>query len=99
MKTRLQETNTKLDQTNKDKLVVERENRSLKETLHTHEKTIGELESVRRELSSALRELEHLRISSKYNGEERQRHVDRINSLEDLTKQLEIDNRELAAKV
>lgn len=99
MKTRLTEANTKLDQTSKDKFVLDRENRSLKETLHTHEKTLSELESVRRELSSALRELEHLRISAKYSGEERQRHMDRIHSLEDLTKQLEIDNRELAAKL
>jgi hypothetical protein len=50
MKTRLTEANTKLDQTSKDKFVLDRENRSLKETLHTHEKTLSELESVRREL-------------------------------------------------
>jgi hypothetical protein len=40
MKTRLTEANTKLDQTSKDKFVLDRENRSLKETLHTHEKTL-----------------------------------------------------------
>lgn len=56
-------------------------------------------EKLQQELSTAQRELQHVRLSMKYEEEDHRLHTDRIHTLEDLTKQLELDNRELAAKV
>lgn len=95
MKTRLTETQNQLDKATQEKSTSE----ILRDSLKQKEGDMKEIEALRQELSQARREVEHLQLSTKYDGEERQKHVDRIRSLEELSKQLELDNRELATKV
>lgn len=99
MKTRLTETQSQLDKATQDKFTSEKEIKILRDSLKQKEGDMKEIEALRQELSQARREVEHLQLSTKYDGEERQKHVDRIRSLEELSKQLELDNRELATKL
>lgn len=99
MKTRLTETQNQLDKATQEKSTSEKEIKILRDSLKQKEGDMKEIEALRQELSQARREVEHLQLSTKYDGEERQKHVDRIRSLEELSKQLELDNRELATKV
>lgn len=99
MKTRLTETQNQLDKATQEKSTSEKEIKILRDSLKQKESDMKEIEALRQELSQARREVEHLQLSTKYDGEERQKHVDRIRSLEELSKQLELDNRELATKL
>ncbi|XP_052713019.1 putative leucine-rich repeat-containing protein DDB_G0290503 isoform X5 [Crassostrea angulata] len=99
MKTRLTETQNQLDKATQEKSTSEKEIKILRDSLKQKEGDMKEIEALRQELSQARREVEHLQLSTKYDGEERQKHVDRIRSLEELSKQLELDNRELATKL
>ncbi|XP_061189899.1 girdin-like isoform X2 [Saccostrea echinata] len=99
MKTRLTETQVQLDKVTQEKFTSEKEIKILRDSLKQKEGDMKELEALRLELSQARREVEHLQLSTKYDSEERQKHVDRIRSLEELSKQLELDNRELATKL
>lgn len=99
MKTRLMETQNQLDKATQEKSTSEKEIKILRDSLKQKEGDMKEIEALRQELSQARREVEHLQLSTKYDGEERQKHVDRIRSLEELSKQLELDNRELATKL
>ncbi|XP_056008830.1 myosin-2 heavy chain-like isoform X24 [Ostrea edulis] len=99
MKTRLSETQDQLDKVTQEKFTSEKEIKILRDSLKQKEGDLKELEALRRELSQTRREVEHLQLSTKYDGEERQKHVDKIRSLEELSKQLELDNRELATKL
>ncbi|XP_062611225.1 girdin-like isoform X3 [Saccostrea cucullata] len=99
MKTRLSETQGQLDKVTQEKFTSEKEIKILRDSLKQKEGDMKELEALRLELSQARREVEHLQLSTKYDSEERQKHVDRIRSLEELSKQLELDNRELATKL
>nr|XP_022337051.1 trichohyalin-like isoform X2 [Crassostrea virginica] len=99
MKTRLSESERQLDKVTQEKFTSEKEIKILRDSLKQKEGDMKEIEALRRELSQARREAEHLQLSTKYDGEERQKHVDKIRSLEELSKQLELDNRELATKL
>ena len=65
---------------------------------------VSDRDEIQRELDTLCDE-QQLEVSPRavnpalYGGKERQEHVDRITSLEKLSRQLELDNREMARKV
>lgn len=99
MKERLVEAQNKTDAITKERDSLHREVKLLRESTKQFGNKSEDSENMKHDLEAVRRELEHLRTSAQYDGEERQEHVDKIRTLEDLTWQLELDNRELANKV
>lgn len=69
---------------------------SLQEDGKEKNKLISELRAERDELK---KEVEKFNKSAKYEGEERQQYLEKMRSMEEMSKQLEQDNRELAQQV
>ena len=99
LKSRLAESQTQTDTLTKERDSLQRELKLLRETSAKLSSQADDKEAMRTELDAVRRELEHLRMAAEYEGEERQQHLDKIRTLEDYTRQLELDNRELANKV
>ena len=99
MKDRVTEAQNRADTITKERDSLLREVKLLRETTKQFGNKSEDNESMKRDLDGVRRELEHLRTSAQYDGEERQQHLDKIRAQEDLTRQLELDNRELANKV
>ncbi|XP_021367882.1 early endosome antigen 1-like isoform X3 [Mizuhopecten yessoensis] len=99
LKIRLAESNNILELTTRDKSAKEHEIKVLNESVKQNEIDGRTVNTLKKELTTAQRELEHLHLSTKYSEDERQRHMDKIHSLEDFSKQLELDNREIASKL
>ena len=99
LKFRLTEAQNETDSITRERDTLQREVTLLRETSVHLSAQSDDSEAMRRELDAVRRELEHLRTSAQYEGEERQQHIDKIGTLEDYTRQLEMDNRELANKV
>ena len=99
LKSRLAEAQKQTDSVTKERDSLQREIKLLRETSVKLSTQTEDTEAMRKELDAVRRELEHLRMSAQYEGEERQQHLDKIRTLEDYTRQLELDNRELANKV
>ncbi|XP_046334472.2 trichohyalin-like isoform X2 [Haliotis rufescens] len=58
-----------------------------------------EVEAVTRERDGCKRETELAKTANQYGSEERQKHLDRIKTVEEISRQLELDNREMAKKL
>ncbi|XP_053379468.1 myosin-11-like isoform X3 [Mercenaria mercenaria] len=99
MKERVADAQNRTDTITKERDSLLREVKLLRETTKQFGNKSEDNESMKQDLEAVRRELEHLRTSAQYDGEERQQHVDKIRTLEDLTRQLELDNRELANKL
>ncbi|XP_069122035.1 putative leucine-rich repeat-containing protein DDB_G0290503 isoform X3 [Argopecten irradians] len=99
LKIRLSESNKELELLTREKSAKEHEIKVLNESVKQNEIDGRTVNTLKKELTTAQRELEHLRLSTKYSEDERQRHMDKIHSLEDYSKQLELDNRETASKL
>lgn len=99
LKSRLVESQKQTETITKERDSLQRELKLLQETSAKLSSQADDSEVMRMELDAVRRELEHLRMSAQYEGEERQQHLDKIRTLEDYTRQLELDNRELANKV
>ena len=99
MKPRLTEAENKVDAITKERDSLNREVKLLRESAKQFAIKSEDNESTRQEIDALRRELEHLKTSAHYDGEERQQHVDKIRSHELYISQLELDNRELANKV
>ena len=76
----------------------------LKERQAKLDAVVAERDEIQRELDTMFDE-QQMRITPRpldpglYGSEERQEHIDRISTLETLSRQLELDNREMARKV
>lgn len=99
MKSSLTEAENKVDAITKERDSLQREVRLLRESAKQFAIKSEDSDIARQEIDALRRELEHLKTSAHYDGEERQQHVDKIRSLELYISQLEMDNRELANKV
>ncbi|KAL3862147.1 hypothetical protein ACJMK2_008135 [Sinanodonta woodiana] len=99
MKIRITEAQKQVEELTKEKDSAQKELKLLREANLKYTSQKEDKESMRSELEAVRRELDHLRTSAQYDSEERQQHMDRIKTLEDYTRQLELDNRELANKL
>ena len=99
MKSELSDAQQRLESVTKDRDILQREVKLLRETTKQFSMKSEDTESMKQEVDQLRRELEHLRASAHYDEEDRQKHVDKIRTLENYTSQLEMDNRELANKV
>ncbi|XP_033763236.1 early endosome antigen 1-like isoform X4 [Pecten maximus] len=99
LKIRLAESNKELESVTREKSAKDHEIKVLNESVKQNEIDGRTVNTLKKELTTAQRELEHLRLSTKYSEDERQRHMDKIHSVEDFSKQLELDNREIASKL
>ncbi|XP_046579547.1 myosin-11-like isoform X4 [Haliotis rubra] len=57
------------------------------------------VDAVTRERDGCKREVEVAKTANQYGAEERQRHLDRVKTVEEISRQLELDNREMAKKL
>ncbi|XP_052821031.1 myosin heavy chain, non-muscle-like isoform X6 [Mya arenaria] len=99
MKSQLSDANYKQESISKDRDLLQREVKLLRESTKQFGIKSEDAETMKQEVDQLRRELEHLRTSAQYDEEDRQKHVDKIRTLENFTSQLELDNRELANKL
>ncbi|KAK6177611.1 hypothetical protein SNE40_015676 [Patella caerulea] len=84
-------------------LLAEKQVMEMQTTLEVTKSELSEtkdkLKAVELEYCALKTSIDHKQTSSSYDVEEKQQHLDRIKSLEEISHQLEIDNREMAKKL